>query len=89
MQIIACILLVITSLSALTKKHYHAIFNGLFILSLIIGFIAFGFLKGLIYLALLIIGSLIFHTIKITSTINTAAKFNKLTEQNPEKIIEK
>lgn len=76
MQIIAWIFLAITSLSMLARKK-GTVFGLLFLASTIVGFFAFGFLRGFGYLILLIMGSVIFHLIERLLSMNEAAKLAK------------
>ena len=50
------------------------VFGFLFLASAVIGFVAFGFLKGLGYLALLFVCSVIFHLIGKFLSRGTAAR---------------
>ncbi len=73
MQIIAGVLLLITSFSMIVRKE-GIVFGLLFFISIVVGFITFGFVKGLGYLALLIVSSLFFHLIERFLSMHTAIK---------------
>jgi hypothetical protein len=76
MQTIAWIFLVITSISMIARKE-GVVFGCLFFTSAIIGFFAFGFLRGSGYLLLLFMGSLIFYLIERFLSMHTAIKLAK------------
>lgn len=76
MQILAWVLLATTSLSIIARKE-GIVFGILFFTSAIVGFFAFGFLKGLGYVLALFIGSLIFYLIERLLSMHTAAKLAK------------
>ncbi len=73
MQLVAWILLAITSFSMIAKKE-GIVFGLLFFTSVIAGFIAFGFVRGLGYLILLLISSLVFHFIERFLSMGTATR---------------
>lgn len=73
MQIVAWVLLAITSLSMIARRK-GTTFGLLFLISATVGFFVFGFLRGLGYLLLLFIGSLIFYFIERFLGMHEAAK---------------
>jgi len=75
-QIIAWVLLVVTSVSMLAKKE-GLVFGVLFIASTVIGFMAFGFLRGLGYLVLLLMGAVLFHVLERFLSMRIAGKMVK------------
>lgn len=73
MQAVVWLLLAITSLSLLARKE-GIVFGWLFMGSAIIGFLAFGFIRGLGYFGLLLVGSLLFYLVERFLSMRVAAR---------------
>ena len=73
MHLLAWILLAVTSLSLIARRE--GIVSGwLFISSTILGFFAFGFVRGIGYFVLLLMSSTLFYVIERFLSMGTAAR---------------